>query len=76
MNPFVTPSTITQLYVAASVSMLVYYNSIRTRHYFTRIIIDDGIDEIWFCGLTVTIVLSSSKLISDVNKNLEILNIS
>ena len=36
MNPFVTPSTITQLYVAASVSMLVYYNSIRTHHYLTR----------------------------------------
>ena len=36
MNPFVTPSTITQLYVAESVSMLVYYNSIRTRHYLTR----------------------------------------
>ena len=36
MNPFVTPSTMTQLYVAASVSMLVYYNSIRTRHYLTR----------------------------------------
>ena len=34
--PFVTPSTITQLYVAASVSMLVYYNSIRRRHYLTR----------------------------------------
>jgi hypothetical protein len=26
----------TQLYVAASVSMLVYYNSIRRRHYVTR----------------------------------------
>ena len=36
MNPFVTPSTITQLYVAASVSMLVYYNSIRRRHYVKR----------------------------------------
>ena len=36
MNPFVIPSTITQLYVAASVSMLVYYNSIRRRHYVTR----------------------------------------
>ena len=26
----------TQLYVVASVSMLVYYNSIRSRHYVTR----------------------------------------
>jgi len=36
MNPFINPSTMTQLYVAASVSMLVYYNSIRRRHYVTR----------------------------------------
>jgi len=36
MNPFITPSTMNQLYVAASVSMLVYYNSIRRRHYVTR----------------------------------------
>ena len=36
MNPFVTPSSITQLYVVASVSMLVSYNSIRRRHYLTR----------------------------------------
>ena len=36
MNPFITHSTMTQLYVAASVSMLVYCNSIRRRHYLTR----------------------------------------
>jgi len=36
MNPFITPSTMTQLYVAASVSMLVYYSSIWRRRYVTR----------------------------------------
>ena len=36
MNPFITSSTMTQLYVAASVSMLIYHNSIRRRHHLTR----------------------------------------
>ena len=36
MNPFTTPSTMTQICVATSVSMLVYYNSIRRHHYVTR----------------------------------------
>ena len=36
MNPFVSNSSIIQLYVAASVSMVLYYNSIRRRHYLTR----------------------------------------
>jgi len=36
MNPFITNSQLTQLYVAASVSMILYYNSIRRRHLLTR----------------------------------------
>jgi hypothetical protein len=36
MNPFVNNSSITQLYVAASVTMVLYYNSIRRRHHLTR----------------------------------------
>ena len=36
MNPFITPPTMTQLYVAASMLMLVNYNSIRRRYYITR----------------------------------------
>ena len=36
MNPFISNTTMTQLYVAASVSMLLYYNGIRRRHHHTR----------------------------------------
>ena len=36
MNPFLFNSQFTQLYVAASVSMIVYYNGIRRRHHLTR----------------------------------------
>jgi hypothetical protein len=36
MNPFLFNSQITQLYVAASVSMIIYYNGIRRRHHLTR----------------------------------------
>jgi len=36
MNTFLFNSQITQLYVAASVSMIVYYNGIRRRHHHTR----------------------------------------
>jgi len=36
MNPFLSNTQMTQLCVAASVSMLIYYNSIRKRHHVTR----------------------------------------
>ena len=36
MNPFISNSSISQLYVAASVSMVIYYNSVRRRHHLTR----------------------------------------
>ena len=36
MNPFLSNTQMTQLCVAASVSMLIYYNSIRRRHHLTR----------------------------------------
>jgi hypothetical protein len=36
MFPFISNTNLTQLYVAASVSMVIYYNSIRSRHFLTR----------------------------------------
>jgi len=36
MNPFISDSSITQLYVTASVSMVIYYNRVRRRRHLTR----------------------------------------
>ena len=36
MNPFINNGNMTQLFVAASVSMLIYYNSVRRRHHLSR----------------------------------------
>ena len=36
MNPFIFNSQVTQLFIATSVSLVIYYNGIRRRHRLTR----------------------------------------